>query len=131
MDKWNILVIDDELVYHKLIRIMLRDDNFNVVHFIDYNELKSFLTEFKENNLMIVDYHLNEHTGANYVRALRKDGIEPYFIAVTSSENEEIKREMRELGAKAFFRKDDNFVRDLPSVINGLIKLKASDKDKK
>lgn len=124
-EKWNILVIDDELIYHKLIRIMLKSDPYNVIHFIEYQDLKQFLIDFPDNNLLIVDYHLAEHSGANYVRTLKAEGIDPYFIAITSSDNHEIKKEMKDLGAQAFFRKDDNFIRDLPSVINGLVQMKS------
>lgn len=105
---------------------MLKGEKYNVIHFIEYSELKDFLKEFPENNLLIVDYHLQEHSGANYVRTLKSEGFDPYFIAISSSDNPDIKKEMKDLGAKAFFKKDDNFVRDLPSVINGLIELRKN-----
>lgn len=123
--KWNILVIDDEAIYHKLIRVMLKGEPYNVVHFVEFNDLKNFLNEFPDNHLIIMDYHLHEHSGANYIRRLKEDGFEPYFIGISSSESDAVKNEMKLLGAKAFFQKDDNLIRDLPSVINGLVSLKG------
>lgn len=120
---WNIVIVEDEYVYYNLLKMMLRKYPYNIVHFTEYKQLEEFLKDYNDKTIVVIDYHLRTHTGANYIESLKSVGIDTKFIAITSSENPDIEKEMRSLGALAFFLKDQDFIKNFPEVLDGIITL--------
>lgn len=120
---WNIVIVEDEYIYYNLLKMMLRKYPYNIIHFTEYAQLEDFLQLESERTIVIIDYHLKTHTGANYIESLKNAGLDIKFIAITSSENPDVEKEMRNLGALAFFLKDQEFIKNFPEVLEGIISL--------
>jgi DNA-binding NarL/FixJ family response regulator len=113
----KIIVVDDEDVYHRLLKVMLRKYDFDVVFCNNYYSLKE-LAKQSPKHIIIMDYNLGGESGADYIKKLNFERISDLnFIAISASENPKIKDEMIELGAKRFFLKDNELIKYLPEAI--------------
>ena len=125
---YNIVIVDDEEIYHKLISLILKKENYNVLYSSNYDQLKEILTNF-DDCILLLDYNMGgEETGAKYIRTLKNDGFQDIdFIAVSSLPIESIRDEMFELGAFGIVRKDDFMITKLVRRINELREQKEED----
>lgn len=124
---YNIVIVDDEEIYHKLISLILKKENYNVLYSSSYEQLKEILSNF-DDCIILLDYNMGgEETGANYIRNLKSEGFENLdFIAVSSLPIESIRDEIFELGAFGIVRKDDFLITKLVRRINELKEQKES-----
>ncbi len=113
----KIIVVDDEDIYHRLLKLMFKKYKLDVFFCNNYDNLRELAEEFPE-NILIIDYSLGEETGADYIRKLNSEmDAKQNFIAISASVEKRVEDEMIELGARRFFQKDDDLIENLPNTI--------------
>lgn len=99
-----VAVIDDDLSVLKAMRRLLSTHGFDTEL---YDSPAKFLDAVITTQAicLIVDIHLGDRCGIEFVRQLANRGITFPVIFMTGSDNEEIATRAREVGCVAFFRK--------------------------
>ena len=114
-----VAVIDDDLSVLKAMRRLLSMHGFDTEL---YDSPGKFLDALITTRAicLIVDIHLGDSCGVEFVRQLANRGITFPVIFMTGSDNEEIAIQAREAGCVAFFRKPFFSAYLLIEALNGL-----------
>lgn len=105
MEKRTILVIDDEVMTHVILKALLNKD-YNLLFAKDAQEGIDILSE-KPIHLILLDVQMPEVTGIELLESLMIDSVlrNVPIIIVTGKATEEIEKHAKELGATEFVNK--------------------------
>jgi FixJ family two-component response regulator len=114
-----VAVIDDDLSVLKAMRRLLSTQGFDTEL---YDSPGKFLDAVMTTRAicLIVDVHLGDSCGVEFVRQLARRDCKFPVIFITGSDNEEIEVRARDAGYVAFFRKPFFSARLLIEALNGL-----------
>jgi CheY-like chemotaxis protein len=123
MAKQSILVIDDELIWHKLLKRLLEEMDYNV-HTAATCAEGVRQAELHKPDCIILDFHLTDGDAVSVCAALKetKDGAKIPVIIFSSDPDAEITA-YAECRAAYFVLKGGGSVTDLPVVIKSVLAL--------
>ncbi len=120
--EYKIIVIEDDVSLNTLIQKTLQRNNYSTQGFFTANEAIDWLKKNDQTKcLLLLDYQLQEMSGEQLIKILRRDNIEIPFIIITGHGDEKTAVEMMKLGALDYMIKDSSFVDLLPTVIQQVI----------
>jgi len=102
--KTTVFVVDDDPSVLKAVDRLLRSAGLSVRTF-DSPEACLAAGLPGCDSCLVVDYRMPGMTGFDLVRELRRRGADPPFIVISAHDDAEARRQARELGAAAYFRK--------------------------
>ena len=101
----TILILDDEEVVRRVLRVMLEGQGYRVLEASEGAEALRLLAEERP-DLILVDLTMPGMSGIQFVEALRKQVEMPApFIILTGTDPEEIEKLSDGLGASSFLQK--------------------------
>lgn len=117
----KILFLDDDKTYHVLIQKFLPEDKYNIDHAYNINEAMNFIQN-NQYDILIIDVILKNHkTGLDFLKEIRKKGIETLAIILTSLEYEQVRNELG--GTNSFSVVNKNNMNLLEEKIENALKL--------
>ncbi|MFN2396156.1 MAG: response regulator [Bacteroidales bacterium] len=121
-EKYIIIVIEDDVSLNTLIQKTLQRNNYSTQGFYTANEAIEWLKKNDHTKcLLLLDYQLQEMSGEQLIKILRRDNIEIPFIIITGHGDEKTAVEMMKLGALDYMIKDSSFIDLLSTVIQQVI----------
>jgi CheY-like chemotaxis protein len=102
----TILIVDDDEVVRRLLRIMLEDRGYLTLVASEGAEALRLLREARP-DLVLVDWNMPGMSGIQFVDTLRKQAKMPvpFIIILSGSDPEEIEKLSQALGASSFLPK--------------------------
>jgi len=116
----TILILDDEEVVRRLLRIVLEGRGYGTLEASEGGEALRLLREARP-DLILVDLTMPGMSGIQFVDTLRKQVEMPApFIILTGTDREEIEKLSEALGARSFLQKPfsrDELLEKIESVL--------------
>lgn len=121
MPKLKILVIDDDLFWHGLLRRLFAGLEYDI-HFAASCEEGVRLAEKHEPECILLDFHLKDGNAVDVCATLKKDGEKPKFpvIVVSSDPCVEITA-YAECKADYFVLKGSHTMTELPKIVSEVL----------
>ncbi len=116
----EILVVEDNEELNCLIRKRLQRKGYQTAGVLNGAEARKWLSNNK-NVLILLDYHLSDMTGNEFIQLLANENHNLPFIIITGHGDEKIAVEMMKQGAKDYIVKGQDFINILPHVINRVV----------
>jgi PAS domain S-box-containing protein len=121
INKFPILIVEDDKALNKLIKIKLEELGYIVYQAYDIDSAyKIFLNN--EKLLLLLDYKLGNESCSVLLSKLGKIQEQLYFIIMSGHGDEKLAVEMMKLGARDYIVKDTNIVELLPNIIERIVK---------
>ncbi|MDP3557213.1 MAG: response regulator [Bacteroidota bacterium] len=90
----KILIAEDEILVGRVLKIVLEQKNFEVIHVVDEESAIAVASDFKP-DLLIMDVFLkNKTSGLNAGRQIRKNGIFSPILFTTGNSYDQTKKEI-------------------------------------
>jgi len=103
----TVLLVDDSEVFRKIVRVYLKNANFEIMESGDGQEAFTLLESGQKINLIVCDVNMPNMDGLTFIRKMKehpKLKFTPIIMLTTESE-EEKKRQGMEAGVKAWLVK--------------------------
>lgn len=121
MARQSILVIDDDLFWHRLLKRLFGETNYEI-HTADSCEDGLRLAEKHKPNCILLDFHLKDGDAVDVCAALKNGAERPKFpvIVVSSDPDAEITA-YAECRAEYFVLKGPRSMTELPRVVEAVL----------
>lgn len=101
----KILIVEDELLVAKVMKLVLEKNNYEVQHEIDEKGAVERATAF-EPDLIILDVYLkNKTSGIEAGKAIRNNGVKAPIVFTTGNSYEQTKNEIQDINNSYLFIK--------------------------
>lgn len=120
-NKYEIIVVEDDIGLNRLIERHLLKNEFFVKVFYDAKSALEFIIGAAENKILILDYKLPDCSGEKFIQQLYEKEKHPPFIILTGQGDERIAVKMMKLGAYDYLVKDTAYIDILPSILERVI----------
>lgn len=121
MDKRKILVIDDDLFWHRLLRRLFAEGDYDVQCAASCREGVRLAEAYKP-DCILLDFHLGDGSAVEVCTALKNGGERPGFpvIVVSSDPTAELTAYV-ECGADYFVLKGSHTMAELPRIVGEVL----------
>lgn len=113
----KILIVEDDAGLNKLIQNKLSNLEFETYGVQSAEEAINFYKN-NTNCFLLVDFQLEDTSGADLIKKLLEEDYKPYFIIMTGHGDEKTAVQMMKMGSLDYIVKDSNFLELIPSVIS-------------
>jgi len=129
-NKKTILIVEDDLLFAKIIVEIINDQGYQTYHTSTGQATLAWLKENKA-DLLLIDYSLPDMNASILTSLLSSDYNMAPFIIFTGAGDEMIATDMMKRGARDYLSKDSKFLINLPLVVNKTIKILKMKKNSK
>jgi PAS domain S-box-containing protein len=114
----QVVVVEDDMALNALICETLKKTSFPAHGYFSGEEgLRHARVQGIPDTLFLVDFHLEDMSGEQFVRSLKKIRPDVPFIIITGFGDEKIAVDMMKLGALDYLIKDQHFISLLPTTV--------------
>ncbi len=116
----NILVVDDELAFSKLLSLDLESTGNFIVKTAVSGEQALSILKAETFDVALLDYHIDEMNGLQILEWMNEQKIQTPVVMLTAAGTEEVAVNAMKLGAYDYIRKERLELNHLPVVLNGV-----------
>ena len=119
----NILVVEDSKVINNIVSKELKKFDFKVSQAFTFEDAKTFLNS-NDYQLIVLDLHLPDGEGSQLINNIQSL-TETKVVVLTSSQDEELRKELFEHGILDYIIKDKNLIYSITEIIKIINTLNA------